>query len=170
MRKKAIAFWVNRGYTGARWGKVVNKGSARFLGQFEHGLDDKNRLFLPARFRQSPSSETFVVMQGIEPCLLLLPPAAWDTLAARLESLPLDDKSEERAVRRSLLASAAEAETDAQGRVLIPQHLKEYAGIKRDVVIIGMLRYTEIWSKENWLTYRRKAQAALRKASPHLEL
>jgi MraZ protein len=149
---------------------VVNKGISRFLGQFDHGIDDKNRLFLPARFRQSTLSETFVVIQGIEPCLLLLPPAAWDTLAARLETLPLNDKSEERAVRRTLLASAAEAEADAQGRILIPQHLKDYAGIRRDVVVIGMLHYAELWAKEKWTAYQHKAQGALRKASPHLDL
>ena len=101
---------------------------------------------------------------------MLLPPAAWDALAARLNTLPLNDKSEERAVRRTLLASAAEAEADAQGRVLVPQHLKDYAGIKRDVVIIGMLHHAEIWAKEKWEQYQRKAQGALRKASPHLDL
>ena len=148
----------------------MNKGISRFLGQFVHGIDDKNRLFLPARFRQSASSETFVLIQGIEPCLLLLPPSAWETLAARLETLPLNDKSDERAVRRTLLASAAEAEADGQGRVLIPQHLKEYAGLKRDVVVIGLLRYAEIWAKEKWDVYQQKAQGALRKASPHLDL
>lgn len=147
----------------------MNKGASRFLGQFAHGIDDKNRLFLPARFRQS-STEPFVIIQGLEPCLLLLPPAAWETLASRLESLPLNNKSEERAVRRTLLASAAEAETDAQGRVLIPQNLKDYAGIRRDTVIIGMLRYAELWAAERWAAYRQKAQSALRKASPHLEL
>ena len=147
----------------------MNKGEARFLGQYEHGMDDKNRLFLPARFRQS-SSAPFVLIQGLEPCLLLLPPAAWETLASRLESLPLNDKSAERAVRRTLLASAAEAEADSQGRVLIPQHLKDHAGIRRDVMVIGMLTYAEVWAREQWTTYRRRAQTALRKASPHLEL
>jgi len=165
-----VVFFLNEGYTGAQWGIVVNKGNARFLGQFDHGIDDKNRLFLPARFRQSSASETFVIIQGIEPCLLLLPPAAWDTLAARLNTLPLNDKSEERAVRRTLLASATEAEADAQGRVLVPQHLKDYAAIRRDVVIIGMLQHAEIWAREKWLVYQRKAQGALRKASPHLDL
>ena len=148
----------------------MDKGTGRFLGQFEHGIDDKNRLFLPARFRQSAKPEAFVFIQGIEPCLLLLPPAAWTAFASRLESLPLNDKSEERAVRRTLLASAAEAEADGQGRVLIPHHLKEYAAIRRDVVVIGLLHYAEVWSRENWNLYRRKAQTALRKAAPHLEL
>ena len=147
----------------------MNKGTTHFLGQFEHGIDDKNRLFLPARFRQS-ASESFVLIQGLEPCLLLLPLPAWETLASRLEMLPLENKSAERAVRRALLSSAAEAETDGQGRVLIPHHLKEYAGIRRDVIVIGLLRYAEVWAKENWDLYRHKAQSALHKASPHLEL
>ena len=81
---------------------MVDKGAGRFLGQFEHGIDDKNRLFLPARFRQSSAHAPFVLIQGLEPCLLLLPPPAWETFAARLEALPLNNKSEERAVRRTL--------------------------------------------------------------------
>jgi len=148
---------------------VVDKGVGRFLGQFAHGMDDKNRLFLPARFRQT-TSDTMVLTEGLEQCLLLLPPKAWDALALKLENLPLDDKSSERAIRRTLLASASEVEPDSQGRILIPQNLREFAGIRRTAVIIGMLDHAEIWAEETWKRYHETARAAFHKAAKHLEL
>lgn len=132
-------------------------------------MDDKNRLFLPARFRQS-STEPFVLTEGLEKCLWLLPPKAWDALAIKLENLPLDDKSSERAIRRTLLASACEVEPDSQGRILIPQNLREFAGIRRTAVVIGMLDHAEIWAEETWQRYHQTARVAFQKAAKHLEL
>jgi MraZ protein len=140
------------------------------LGQFEHGIDDKNRLFLPARFREKNEGGLFIMTQGLEQCLFLFPPSAWEALAAKLDRLPLANKVEERAFKRTLLAAASEAEVDAQGRILIPQLLKEYAVIRRDAVILGVLHHIEIWAKERWERYRKKARASFEKAAPHLEL
>ncbi len=148
---------------------MENRTTPLFLGQFEHGIDDKSRLFLPARFREKNPGQ-FIMTQGLERCLFLFPPAAWDSLAARLDQLPLKNKVEERSFKRMLLSGASEVEIDAQGRILIPQPLREYAGLKRDVVIIGVLRHAEIWSKERWTVYQRAARRSFEKAAPHLEL
>jgi MraZ protein len=141
-----------------------------FLGQFEHAVDDKNRLFLPARFRDKNASGPFIMTQGLEGCLFLYPPQAWEALAGKLEQMPIKNKIEERAIKRTLLAGAIEAEADGQGRILIPQHLKEYAGIRRDAVIIGMLRHMEVWAKERWKPYHKKARRSFDKAAGHLAL
>jgi MraZ protein len=141
-----------------------------FLGQFEHAVDDKNRLFLPARFREKNASGPFIMTQGLERCLFLFPPQAWDALAARLDGLPLNNKVEERAFKRTLLSGASEAEADGQGRILIPHALKEYAEIRRDAVVIGVLRHVEIWGKERWNAYRKKAKRSFDKAATHLAL
>ncbi|MFA5975571.1 MAG: division/cell wall cluster transcriptional repressor MraZ [Elusimicrobiota bacterium] len=141
-----------------------------FLGQYEHGVDDKNRLFLPARFRGKNAASTFIMTQGLERCLFLFPPSAWERLAAKLDHLPLANKVEERAFKRTLLSAACEANVDSQGRILLPQLLKDYAGIKRDAVVIGVLHHVEIWAKERWQSYRQKARRSFEKAAPHLEL
>ena len=108
--------------------------------------------------------------QGLERCLFLYPPQAWEALAAKLETLPLTNKAEARAFRRTLLAGATEAEADSQGRILLPQLLKEYSDIRRDAVVIGVLQHVEIWSKERWETYRKKARQTFEKAASHLAL
>lgn len=149
---------------------MVESSATIFLGQFEHAVDDKNRLFLPARFREKNAGVRFIVTQGLEKCLFLYPPQAWESLASKLDQLPLANKLEERAFKRILLSAACEAEADQQGRILIPQMLKEYAGIKSDAVILGVLNHVEIWAKERWETYRKKARASFEKAAPHLEL
>ncbi len=152
---------------------MVKSGGSKttiFLGQFEHAVDDKGRLFLPARFREKNSEARFIMTQGLEQCLFLYPPQAWESLAAKLEDLPLSNKSEERAFKRTLLSAACEAEVDQQGRILIPQLLREYAGVNKDAVIIGVLRHVEVWAKERWEVYKKEARASFEKAAPHLEL
>jgi MraZ protein len=149
---------------------VVESSASLFLGQFEHSLDGKNRLFLPALFRGKNNGSSFIMTQGLERCLFLFPESAWKTLASKLESLPLADKVEERAFKRTLLAGACEAGVDPQGRILIPQMLLEYAQIRREAVILGVLNHVEIWSRERWIPYQKKARASFEKVAPHLEL
>jgi MraZ protein len=150
---------------------VVNsRGSGLFLGQYEHGLDDKNRLFLPARFRDKNKGPDFIMTQGLEGCLSLYPPSAWQSLAAKLDHLPLANKIEERAFKRLLLSAASEVEVDSQGRILIPQLLKDYARIQRDAVVIGVLQHIEIWAKERWELYRQQSRDTFEKAASQLEL
>jgi MraZ protein len=149
---------------------VVESRKTVFIGHYEHGLDDKNRLFLPARFRDKHSGTHFIVTQGLERCLFLFPLKAWESLAGKLADLPLANKREERAFKRMLLSAASEADVDGQGRILIPQLLKDYAEIRKEAVILGVLQHVEIWSKERWEKYEKRARASFEKAAPHLEL
>ncbi len=142
----------------------------RYLGQYEHGLDGKNRLFLPSHFREKSHGADYVLTQGLERCLFLFPIKYWDHLAAKLDALALKDKAQERAFKRVLLSAACEAEIDAQGRILIPQHLKDYAGLKRQVVILGVLRHVELWSREHWSRYSKVARVSFEKVAPQLAL
>jgi MraZ protein len=149
---------------------VAQSRASVFLGQFAHAVDDKNRLFLPARFREKNVSGPFIMTQGLEQCLFLFPPEAWEALARKLDGLPLSNKVEERAFKRTLLSGASEAEADGQGRILIPQGLKDYAQIRKDAVVIGVLRHVEIWGKERWDVYQKKAKRSFEKAAMHLPL
>ena len=157
-------------YFGAKWRKVVESRKTFFMGQYEHGLDGKNRLFLPSRFREKSRGTDFVLTQGLERCLFLFPLESWNELAGKLADLPIANKVEERAFKRILLSAACEAEVDGQGRILIPQNLKEYAQITHDVVVLGVLKHVEIWAKEEWDHYRKKARASFEKVAPHLDL
>src|SRR5215467_12138035 len=133
-------------YFGAKWRKVVESRKSLFMGQYEHGLDDKNRLFLPSRFREKSRGPDFILTQGLECCLFLFPLESWESLADKLEDLPISNKVEERAFKRILLSAACEAEVDSQGRILIPQNLKEFAHISHDVVVLGVIKHMEIWA------------------------
>jgi len=146
------------------------RSASLFIGQYEHGLDDKNRLFLPSRFREKSRSAEFILTQGLERCLFLFPLESWDALAAKLETLPITNKIEERAFKRILLSGACEAGADNQGRILIPQHLKDYAQMDHEVVVLGVLKHVELWAKEKWDHYRKQAKASFEKVAPHLEL
>lgn len=119
-----------------------------FLGEFEHTIDDKGRVAVPARFREE-LSEGLVLTRGFERCLQVFPRHTWQTLAQRISSLSLGNE-EARNLRRLLFSGAAEVEVDRQGRILIPQNLREYAGLAEQVVIAGLDTYFEMWSRERW--------------------
>jgi MraZ protein len=140
------------------------------MGQYEHGLDGKNRLFIPSRFREKNQGLDFIVTQGLERCLFLFPLTSWNDLATKLTDLPITNKIEERAFKRILLSNACEAQVDGQGRILIPQNLKEYAKIRHQVVALGVLKHVELWAKEEWNSYRQKARSTFDKVAPHLDL
>src|SRR3989339_466133 len=107
-----------------------------YIGKFFHSIDEKNRLFLPVDFRGG-KHESFVCAQGLEGCLYLYDRRSWQRVLEKLENLSLADKVEERAFKRAFLSGAFEVSADVQGRLLIPQHLREYAKIKNETAIIG---------------------------------
>src|SRR5688572_6180047 len=125
-------------------------------GEYEHNLDDKRRAFLPARLRGD--EKTFVLSRGLEGCLSLYTEAAWKRLLDKLQDLPVANKAQARAFRRLLISGATLADVDGQGRLLVPESLGRYAGIKKDVMIIGMETHIEIWARERWEKYRRAAE------------
>src|SRR5918997_4476599 len=121
-----------------------------FFGEFEHSVDAKGRVAVPAKFR--PQLETgLVITRGFERCLQVYPMEAWQTLSERVSALSLG-QTEARQLRRLLFASAFDTELDKQGRILLPAPLREYAGIDEAAVVAGMNTYFEIWAKDAWAT------------------
>jgi MraZ protein len=119
------------------------------LGEYEHALDDKNRLTLPARFRQAFADGVFAV-RGIDPCLLVYPPAGWNRFVEeRLTGLNPFSR-EARQMSRFLFAGATETELDRQGRIVLPPSLIEHARLGREVVIAGVRDHLEIWDPAAW--------------------
>lgn len=119
-----------------------------FLGRFEHSVDTKGRVAVPARFRDRLSGE-LILTRGNDRCLYLFTQEAFEPLAARLEALPTGD-ADARNMRRAVFSAAEPVELDKQGRVIIPDHLRQYASIQSDVAIIGVGSYVEIWDTTSW--------------------
>lgn len=117
----------------------------RLIGQFEHNIDGKGRLFIPAKFREE-LGEAFYVTIGLDGCLSVYSDARWADLTAKFDALPISQARR----MRTLFANAAKCEPDAQGRILIPQKLRQYAGLEREVVINGASKCLELWNPARW--------------------
>ena len=119
-----------------------------FMGEYNHTIDAKGRLIIPAKFREVLGDE-FVVTKGMDGCLFVFDNSEWQAFAEKLRSLPMIDK-EVRQFTRFFLAGAASVEVDKQGRILLPSVLRDFAGITKDTVLIGVGSRIEIWSKYRW--------------------
>lgn len=119
-----------------------------FLGRHEHNLDEKGRLAIPSRFRES-LRDGVVLTRGIDRCIAAYPREAWDSLARQVNGLPMTDPHA-RQFRRMVFAEAVDLKLDGQGRVLVPSSLRDYAEIGREAVIIGVHASIEIWSPDRW--------------------
>ncbi|SKA77076.1 MraZ protein [Clostridium sp. USBA 49] len=122
-----------------------------FIGEYQHAIDNKNRMIIPSKFREF-LGERFVLTKGLDGCLYVYTLDEWKILEDKLKKLPLTNK-EARAFVRFFFSGANEIDVDKQGRALIPQNLLEYAGIKKEIVSIGVSTRIEIWSKEKWEEY-----------------
>ena len=122
-----------------------------FIGEYQHSLDTKNRITVPSKLRNELGNK-FVITKGLDGRLYAYPLDEWHKLEEKLKNLPLTNK-DARAFVRFFFAGASEVEIDKQFRILIPQNLKEYAAIEKEIVSIGVLTRVEIWSKEKWLQY-----------------
>jgi MraZ protein len=128
------------------------------LGEHEHTLDDKNRLTLPARLREQ-LGDRVVVTRGLDGCLDVYAVPAWERLSDRVGTLdPLS--GEARTLQRFFFASAAEADLDKQGRIVIPVHLLTAAGIGREVTVTGVRDHLEIWDRAAWRTQRQTVEGS----------
>jgi MraZ protein len=125
--------------------------SILFIGEYQHSLDSKNRIIVPAKLREGLGNK-FVITKGLDGCLYAYPLEEWKILEDKLKTLPLTNK-DARTFVRFFFSGACEVELDKQFRGLIPQNLKEYAKIEKDIVSIGVLSRVEIWSKEMWENY-----------------
>lgn len=119
-----------------------------FLGRHAHNLDDKGRLAIPSRFRES-LRDGVVLTRGIDRCIAAYPLAAWDVLAAQVNGLPMTDP-DARQFRRMVFAEAVDLKLDGQGRVLVPASLRHHAGIDREAIVVGVHASIEIWSPARW--------------------
>lgn len=119
-----------------------------FLGQFEHTIDTKGRLTLPAKFRPGLAAG-LVVTLGMDGCLFVFPRAKWDELAARIEALPLTNP-DARNLARLMFSNADDSGMDRQGRILIPSHLRANAQLDSEVIITGLSSRIELWNPTRW--------------------
>ncbi len=119
-----------------------------FLGEFHHSLDDKGRLIMPAKFREA-LGDGLVVTKGVDPCLQIFTLTDWASLNERIRNLP-DGRMDARQIKRLVYGGASEGEITKQGRLSIPQSLREYADLGKDIVIVGVSDRLEIWSEKNW--------------------
>ena len=119
-----------------------------FMGEYNHTIDAKGRLIIPARFRELLGEE-FILTKGLDGCLSIYPMDAWEAFETKLRALPLTNKNA-RTFTRFFVAGATNCELDKQGRILVPQTLREFAGLEKEVVLTGNLDRIEIWSKEKW--------------------
>jgi MraZ protein len=125
-----------------------DKCEQMFLGEFTHSIDSKGRLTIPAKFRGDLAAG-LVVTRGFDRNLMMFPLSSWKTLAEEMMSRPLSDL-DMRTFRRRVFSAAMDLAPDRQGRILLPQYLRDFAGIDDEVVITGMYNYLEIWSVETW--------------------
>ena len=121
------------------------------IGEYEHSLDVKGRLIMPAKIRED-MGEKFIVTKGLDGCLFGFSQKEWANFEEKLKTLPLTNKNARDFVR-FFLSGATECEIDKQGRFLIASNLREYANMEKDVVIIGVGTRLEIWNKEKWKSY-----------------
>ncbi|WP_084113605.1 division/cell wall cluster transcriptional repressor MraZ [Clostridium acidisoli] len=122
-----------------------------FIGEYQHGIDNKNRIIVPSKFREA-LGDVFILTKGLDGCLYAYTIDEWKTLEEKLKKLPLTNR-DARAFVRFFFSGANEVNVDKQGRALIPQNLLEYASIEKDIVSIGVSTRIEIWSKEKWNQY-----------------
>ncbi len=123
-----------------------------FYGEYLHSIDRKGRLILPAKFREVAKAnfiEKFFVTRGLDKCLFMFSEEEWRSQEAKFKAISFT-KQEARTFNRIYFSGAGEVAPDRQGRILLPQYLKDFADIKKDVVIVGVSNRIEIWAKDKW--------------------
>ena len=136
---------------GSKWDKIPflrEQVSIMFMGEYSHTIDTKGRLIVPSKFREQLGNE-FVVTKGLDGCLFVYPNEEWKNIEEKFRNIPLTTK-DARKFSRFFFAGAASCEVDKQGRILLPQVLREFAALEKDVVLVGVLSRIEIWSKDRW--------------------
>ncbi len=126
-----------------------------FIGEYNHNLDDKGRLAIPAKFRTALKKGA-VVTKGLDNCLFLYPLQQFEKIAAKFAALPIS-QARARAFTRHMLAGAMDVEFDNQGRITLPEYLRRFSGLKRKVVITGLYNHLEIWEETAWNKYKTTA-------------
>lgn len=135
-------------------------------GEFKHSLDAKGRVFLPSKWREELKGEV-VVTAGLDRCLYVLTESRFTEKAAQLEQLSSNQKIN-RDYNRLFFSSASEEQVDRSGRMTIPPRLREYAGLEKEVVLIGVSERAEIWDREAWMEYKRGVESTYEELAEQL--
>lgn len=147
----------------------MGNNTKRLYGEYCHTIDEKNRLFIPARLRKAfKKGEKLVLSRGLDGCLFLFPQDEWKNLEDKAKSLPITAR-DARAFTRHLFSGASLCIVDSQGRIPFPTSLKEYAKISQEVVIIGVSSRIEIWAKQKWEDYRKNTEDKVEDIADKLE-
>lgn len=137
-----------------------------FIGEYRHTVDDKNRISLPAKFRKSLGKK-IVVSQGLDNCLFLFPQKTWEANAPKMAELGW--RADARGFARFMFSGAADLEIDSLGRILIPDHLRQFAGFKNQVIFTGVHDRIEIWEEKRWRAYKKKIESQAEVMAEHLD-
>lgn len=146
-------------YKAVKWGIVGHckiNSSPMFIGEYKHNIDDKSRLAIPTKFRKDLLKGA-VVTRGLDNCLYVYTALEWKVLAVKIASLPIS-KANTRAFSRLMLAGAMDVSLDKQGRIILPEYLREYAKMLKKVVITGLYSHLEIWDEESWTKYKKTTE------------
>ena len=123
-----------------------------FIGEYSHNLDEKGRVAIPAKFRNDLKKGA-VITRGLDSCLFVYTKDEWKKLAEKLATLPFS-QANSRAFARLMLAGAMDVEFDKQGRALVPEYLRQFAGLKKNVVVAGLYNRLEMWDQAAWEKYK----------------
>jgi MraZ protein len=126
------------------------------IGEYKHTLDPKKRLSIPSKWRRD-LGQTLIVTRGLDNCLFVYPQAEWKQITEKIGQLPLG-QADTRSFNRFFLSGAVEIEVDSVGRILVPDFLKEFAGLDTKVVLAGIYNRVEIWGENKWEEYKRKIE------------
>lgn len=126
------------------------------IGEYQHSIDPKKRLAVPSKFRGELKNKV-VVTRGLDKCLFIYPMKVWEALANKLGTLPVGEAAT-RSFIRLMLAGATDVDVDKQGRILIPDYLKAYAGLHKNVIVAGVYNRLEIWDEKKWEAYKKNAE------------
>jgi len=130
-----------------------------FIGEYIYTLDNKKRMAIPSKFRNALGKKA-VITRGLDNCLFIYPINEWKKLAEKLGNLPVGQSSA-RGFMRLMLAGAMEVELDSAGRILVPDYLKKYALLKKQIVVTGVYNRLEIWDKSRWDIYKQKSESTI---------
>ncbi len=135
---------------------IPTKNNIMLIGEYKHSLDIKKRTAIPAKFRKEIGQKA-VITKGLDKCLFVYTVSEWEKVAEKLSELPTG-QADTRSFVRNMFSGAIDVDIDALGRILIPDFLKEYAGLKDRAVIVGVYKRLEIWNEENWEKYKQQSE------------
>ena len=137
-----------------------------FIGEYTHNLDDKGRLAIPKKFRLDLSKGA-VVTRGLDNCLFLYTKIEWKKLADKLATMPFS-QANTRAFARLMLAGAMDVKLDKQGRIVLPEYLRSFSGLKKNTILAGLYNRLEIWDQEKWEEYKKRTEGESNKIAEQM--